>query len=110
MLLDKHLKAWILEVNVSPSLSSSSPMDKEIKNALMTDVFHTIGFVRLLCVVEYVCSNQADSTAVLPCAPPQVPYDPKKWEREKEKAKMQRLLGKPHHTTAQPAAPTLRYP
>lgn len=59
VLLDKHLKAWILEVNVSPSLSSSSPMDKEIKNALMTDVFHTIGFVRVymwcrLCLLQSI--------------------------------------------------------
>jgi hypothetical protein len=32
-----------MEVNISPSLSSSSPFDKVIKNSLMTDIFHCIG-------------------------------------------------------------------
>ena len=43
VLLDKELKPWLLEVNVLPSLSSSSALDKKIKTSLMTDVFSTIG-------------------------------------------------------------------
>lgn len=31
ILIDSNLKAWLMEVNVSPSLSSSSPLDKKIK-------------------------------------------------------------------------------
>jgi tubulin polyglutamylase TTLL4 len=44
IMLDKDLKAWLIEVNVCPSLSSSSPMDKRIKSALMSDTFNIIGF------------------------------------------------------------------
>ena len=42
--LDKKLKPWLIEVNVSPSLSSSSPLDKRIKNKLICDAFHLVGF------------------------------------------------------------------
>jgi hypothetical protein len=43
ILLDATLKPWLMEVNCAPSLSSSNPLDKRIKNELLTDVFHTIG-------------------------------------------------------------------
>jgi hypothetical protein len=33
-----------LEVNVSPSLMGSSPLDKKIKGILVADIFHTVGF------------------------------------------------------------------
>jgi hypothetical protein len=33
----------LLEVNVSPSLMGSSPLDLAIKGQLMTDVFHVVG-------------------------------------------------------------------
>ncbi|CEM26957.1 unnamed protein product [Vitrella brassicaformis CCMP3155] len=42
VLLDRDHRAWLLEVNVSPSLSSSSPLDKRIKTALMVDTFNLI--------------------------------------------------------------------
>lgn len=95
VLLDRNLKAWLIEVrsapprvlfgswvvrmtfprpctlstqvNVSPSLSSSSPLDKKIKNTLMTDVFHMVGFA---------------------------PYDATKLAQDAEKAKLERLLGR----------------
>jgi len=44
VLLDKHLKPWLLEVNILPSLSSSSTLDKIIKSTLVCDMFHTVGF------------------------------------------------------------------
>ncbi len=31
ILLDDALKPWLMEVNVGPSLSSSNPLDKQIK-------------------------------------------------------------------------------
>mmetsp|Transcript_9081 Transcript_9081/g.33510 ORF Transcript_9081/g.33510 Transcript_9081/m.33510 type:complete len:717 (-) Transcript_9081:877-3027(-) len=43
VLVDAHLKPWIIEVNVSPSLSSSSPLDKQIKGHLITQTFHMLG-------------------------------------------------------------------
>ena len=43
VLLDVKLRPWLLEVNILPSLSSSSPLDKLIKTTLMSDVLHIIG-------------------------------------------------------------------
>jgi hypothetical protein len=44
ILLDSKLKPWLLEVNVCPSLSSSSPMDKQIKTLLLSDSLYLVGF------------------------------------------------------------------
>lgn len=43
ILIDSNLKPWIMEVNVCPSLSSSSPMDRKIKHILLTDTLNIIG-------------------------------------------------------------------
>jgi tubulin polyglutamylase TTLL4 len=43
ILIDSNLKPWIMEVNVCPSLSSSSPMDRKIKHILLTDTLNMIG-------------------------------------------------------------------
>jgi tubulin polyglutamylase TTLL4 len=45
VLIDQNLRPWLVEVNVLPSFSSSSPLDKTIKTSLVTDVFNTIGVV-----------------------------------------------------------------
>ena len=37
------LRPWLMEVNVCPSLSSSSPMDRRIKHMLLVDVLNLIG-------------------------------------------------------------------
>lgn len=44
VILDEHLQPQLLEVNVSPSLMGSSPLDKRIKGMLIADVLHTVGF------------------------------------------------------------------
>lgn len=44
ILLDSHLKPWLLEVNISPSLHSSSELDKTIKEQLIKDIFNIAGF------------------------------------------------------------------
>lgn len=43
ILIDSKLKPWILEVNVCPSLSSSSPLDRKIKHSLLVDTMNVIG-------------------------------------------------------------------
>lgn len=60
------MRPWLLEVNISPSLSSSSPLDKVIKTALLTDIFNTIGVY---------------------------PYDKKKFDKMEEETRRKRILG-----------------
>lgn len=43
VLVDSSLKAWLLEVNISPSLSSGSPLDKRIKTKLVADIMTLVG-------------------------------------------------------------------
>jgi tubulin polyglutamylase TTLL4 len=43
ILVDDTLRPWLMEVNVCPSLSSSSPMDRRIKHMLLVDVLNLIG-------------------------------------------------------------------
>eukprot|EP00945_MAST-04E_sp_MAST-4E-sp1_P004513 g4513.t1 len=42
--LDDKLKPWVIEVNIAPSLSSSSPLDKTCKNNLLCDTYNLVGF------------------------------------------------------------------
>jgi len=43
ILVDQALNPWILEVNICPSLSSSSPLDKRIKTKLIADTLTLAG-------------------------------------------------------------------
>ena len=70
VLIDSNFKAWLLEVNVSPSLSSSSPMDKYIKTLLLSDSFYLTGMNI---------------------------FDRKQLEKDKAKTDKQRLLGFDSH-------------
>ena len=45
ILIDDNLKPWVLEVNVSPSLNSSAPLDRKIKTSLIVDILNLIGVV-----------------------------------------------------------------
>lgn len=42
VLLDSELKPWLLEVNISPSLHSSSPLDMYVKGPLVTALLNTV--------------------------------------------------------------------
>ena len=44
IMLDRHLKPWLLEVNISPSLHSNSQLDINIKGRLVRDLFNITGF------------------------------------------------------------------
>ncbi|XP_065214655.1 tubulin monoglutamylase TTLL4-like [Planococcus citri] len=44
VLLDKNLKPWLLEVNISPSLHSSSKLDIAVKVPLVLNVLNIVGF------------------------------------------------------------------
>lgn len=44
ILIDAKLRPWLLEVNVMPSLSSSSPLDKHLKTRLLSDTLYLVGF------------------------------------------------------------------
>lgn len=47
ILVDEHLKPWLLEVNLSPSMQAESPLDKQIKSSLLSDAFNLLGVKRL---------------------------------------------------------------
>ncbi|CAH1733347.1 unnamed protein product [Aphis gossypii] len=44
VLFDEYLKPWILEVNISPSLHSSSPLDLAVKGPLVRDIMNMVGY------------------------------------------------------------------
>ncbi|NXA46758.1 TTLL4 polyglutamylase, partial [Nothocercus julius] len=45
IMLDENLKPWILEVNISPSLHSNTPLDVSIKGQMIRDLLNLAGFV-----------------------------------------------------------------
>ena len=45
-MIDDTLKPWLLEVNLSPSLATDSPLDHTIKSTLLADVFNLVGVKR----------------------------------------------------------------
>ncbi|XP_046846125.1 tubulin monoglutamylase TTLL4-like [Xenia sp. Carnegie-2017] len=44
VMLDENLKPWILEVNISPSLHSTSPLDMSIKGQMVRDLLNISGY------------------------------------------------------------------
>jgi len=43
ILIDECMKPWLLEVNMSPSLSCAAKLDKQIKTGLLCDTFNLVG-------------------------------------------------------------------
>ncbi|XP_033634815.1 tubulin polyglutamylase ttll6-like isoform X1 [Asterias rubens] len=55
VMLDRKLRAWILEVNLSPSFHTDHKLDKEVKEGLLLDTMNLINLVpfdRKKCVEE----------------------------------------------------------
>lgn len=44
VILDEDLKPWLLEVNISPSLHSNSPLDLAVKGPLIAELFNIVGY------------------------------------------------------------------
>ena len=42
--MDAKLKPWLIEVNISPSLHSSSPLDLDVKAPLATEVYNLVRY------------------------------------------------------------------
>ncbi|XP_021558567.1 LOW QUALITY PROTEIN: tubulin polyglutamylase TTLL4 [Neomonachus schauinslandi] len=59
IMLDENLKPWVLEVNISPSLHSNSPLDISIKGQMIRDLLNLAGFV--LPNAEDVMSSSSSS-------------------------------------------------
>lgn len=43
VLIDSTLKPWLIEMNISPSLQSSTPVDISVKSQLASDVLNLSG-------------------------------------------------------------------
>ncbi|XP_050294312.1 tubulin monoglutamylase TTLL4-like isoform X2 [Anthonomus grandis grandis] len=54
VLLDEHLKPWLLEVNISPSLHSASPLDAHVKGPLVQTLFDMAQFHLPAKLADYV--------------------------------------------------------
>jgi len=46
-MIDDKLKPWLMEINLSPSLSLESNMDIKLKTKLITEMFNLYGFRKL---------------------------------------------------------------
>ena len=45
IMIDENFRAWLIEVNVNPSLHCTSPLDISIKTDLITDIFNIVGII-----------------------------------------------------------------
>lgn len=67
VLLDEDLKPWLLEVNISPSLHSASPLDIHVKGPLVSTVLNIAQFqVPAKTNLETLCKEKPSKLAGLP--------------------------------------------
>ncbi len=45
ILLDDKFRAWLIEVNTGPDLSSRSPLDKQLKHKMVAQMLHLVGVI-----------------------------------------------------------------
>lgn len=48
ILFDAKLKPWLIEINASPSMTSSTPSDYEMKTMLLDDTFSVLDMEKVL--------------------------------------------------------------
>ncbi|XP_043929646.1 tubulin polyglutamylase TTLL4 [Protopterus annectens] len=66
IMLDENMKPWVLEVNISPSLHSNSPLDVSIKGQMIRDLLNLAGFV--LPYKDEVTAHSESGSAASLCA------------------------------------------
>ena len=67
-MLDADARPWLLEVNVSPDLASSSPLDQRLKGSLVSDTLHLVG-IRAPAPVEAAAGGAAAGGAAAAAVP-----------------------------------------
>ncbi len=70
ILVDDALRPWLLEVNMSPSLSCNARLDKQVKSTLLCDTFHLIG------IQPFFCSETAKEPSMRKTAAAPKPFNP----------------------------------
>lgn len=58
ILIDSDLKPWLIEVNLSPSLNTESPIDMKIKSAMISDLLSVVGIPAIDPVLKRAQFNQ----------------------------------------------------
>jgi tubulin polyglutamylase TTLL4 len=69
VLIDQDLKSWLLEVNICPSLSSGSPLDKRIKTKLVADTLTLVGINPLASIYRSLPAAKPDSSKMTDVVP-----------------------------------------
>ncbi|ROJ66278.1 Tubulin polyglutamylase TTLL4 [Anabarilius grahami] len=67
IMLDENLKPWVLEVNISPSLHSNTPLDVSIKGQMIRDLLNLAGFVLPMREDSALSSSSASSSTSSLC-------------------------------------------
>ena len=86
VLIDQELNTWLLEVNMLPSLSSSSQLDKAVKTCLMADLF---SLVRIPAVDPFRWTHSPDYCTLVQC-----PTTSEQRQSDLEQLKKQTILDK----------------
>lgn len=70
ILIDSDLRPWIMEVNLSPSLTCDSPLDHVIKSNLIADTFSLIGIKKFERKRDALHKMKNRLKSFIPSAPP----------------------------------------
>lgn len=47
ILIDSNLKPWLIEINMSPSMNTDSPLDLKIKGNMISELLNMTGVIPL---------------------------------------------------------------